>query len=231
MSKLKIPSLSTWPTTLEEATLIQTKLRNQVITEDRLGDIHYVAGVDVGFKDNYTITQAAVAVLSFPDLQLVDSAITTLPTCFPYIPGFLSFREIPGILQALEKLTITPDLIICDGQGIAHPRRFGIACHLGVLIDVPTIGVAKSILVGKHTELPPEKGQWVELKDRGEIIGAVVRSRTNVKPLYVSVGHRISLATARDYVFKCLTKYRLPETTRLADKLSRVIVNNPLFEQ
>lgn len=223
---MKIPSVYSWPTTPEEATIIQNQLRNQVVKQDRLGDIAHVAGVDVGFKDNYKITQAAVAMLSFPDLQLIESAIATLPTCFPYIPGFLSFREVPATLKALEKLTITPDLILCDGQGIAHPRRFGIASHLGVLIDVPTIGVAKSILVGKHQELPPEKGNWVELIDRDEIIGAVVRSRTNIKPLYVSIGHLISLPTALNYVFKCLTKYRLPETTRLADKLSRETVNN-----
>ncbi|WP_041238435.1 deoxyribonuclease V [Gloeothece citriformis] len=223
---MNIPSLSSWPTDIEEATLIQQQLRHQVSDEDQLGDIRYVAGVDVGFKDNYTITQAAVAVLTFPELELVDKAIVTLPTCFPYIPGFLSFREVPGILKALEKLTITPNLMICDGQGIAHPRRFGIACHLGVLIDVPTIGVAKSILVGKHSDLPPEKGSRVDLIYKGKTIGVVLRSRTNVKPLYVSIGHKISLTTAVDYVFNCLTKYRLPETTRLADKLSREKVDN-----
>ncbi|NJM88145.1 MAG: deoxyribonuclease V [Hydrococcus sp. RU_2_2] len=217
---MKIPNSIVWAQTIEEATAVQQELRHLVIQEDKLGEVRYVAGVDVGFQDNYAITQAAVAVLSFPDLQLVESAIATLPTTFPYVPGFLSFREIPAILKALEKLTIIPDLILCDGQGIAHPRRFGIACHLGVSIDVPTIGAAKSLLIGKHEDLSPEKGSWQPLLHRGEVIGAVLRSRTNVNPLYISSGHRISLSTAIDYVLRCTTKYRLPETTRWADKLA-----------
>jgi deoxyribonuclease V len=119
-----------------------------------------------------------------------------------------------------KQVSITPDLIVCDGQGIAHPRRLGIACHLGVLVDIPTIGAAKSLLVGKHDEVPVEKGSWQPLRYRGEVVGAVVRSRTGVKPLYISPGHRISLPTAIDYVLRCTTKYRLPETTRWADKLA-----------
>jgi deoxyribonuclease V len=217
---MKINCNPAWAQTVEEAIEIQKQLRHLVIAEDKLGEVRYVAGVDVGFEDNYTITQAAVAVLSFPELQLLESAIAQIPTTFPYIPGFLSFREIPAILKALEKLNLVPDLILCDGQGIAHPRRFGIACHLGVLIDLPTIGVAKSLLVGKHEDLPPEKGSWQPLRDRGEVVGAVLRSRTNVNPVYVSVGHRISLSAAIDYVLRCTTKYRLPETTRWADKLA-----------
>jgi deoxyribonuclease V len=217
---MKILDNIVWAQTIEEATATQQELRHLVILEDKLGEIRYVAGVDVGFQDNYAITQAAVAVLSFPELQLVESAIATLPTTFPYVPGFLSFREIPAILKALEKLTIVPDLILCDGQGIAHPRRFGIACHLGVFIEVPTIGVAKSLFIGKHEELAHEKGSWQPMSDRGETIGAVLRSRTNVNPLYISSGHRISLPTAIDYVLRCTTKYRLPETTRWADKLA-----------
>ena len=182
--------------TVAEAKEIQEKLRNQVITQDCLGQVHYVAGTDVGFKDNYTITQSAVAVLSFPELELVETAIAEIPTTFPYIPGYLSFREIPAILKAMEKLQIIPDLILCDGQGLAHPRRFGLACHLGVLLDIPTIGVAKSLLIGKHETLAPEKGSWTPLIDKDETIGIVLRSRTNVKPIYVSIGHKISLPTA-----------------------------------
>jgi deoxyribonuclease V len=217
---MKITQDIAWTQTFEEAVEIQKQLQPLTILEDRLGEIRHVAGVDVGFEDNYAITQAAVAVLTFPELQLVESAIAQIPTTFPYVPGFLSFREIPAILKALEKLTIAPDLILCDGQGTAHPRRFGIACHLGVLIDVPTIGVAKSLFVGKHEELPPERGSWQPLRDRDEVIGAVVRSQTNVNPLYISSGHRISLETAIDYVLKCTPRYRLPETTRWADKLA-----------
>lgn len=208
------------PQTLEEARVIQQRLRTQVITEDQFGEVNWVAGVDVGFENDYAITKAAVVILNFPQLQLVETVLARLPTTFPYVPGFLSFREIPAILKALEQLTIEPDLIFCDGQGIAHPRRLGIAAHLGVLINYPTIGVAKSLLVGKHQPVPLEKGNWQPLDDRTEMIGAVVRSRTNVKPLYVSIGHRISLSTAIDYVLRCTTKYRLPETTRMADKMA-----------
>jgi len=217
---MKINQHHDWPLTAEDAIAIQNQLRSQVITEDQLGDVQYVAGVDLGFEEDGAISRAAVAVLSFPDLQLQEKAIAKRPTTFPYIPGFLSFREIPAILDALETVSITPELIVCDGQGIAHPRRLGIACHLGVLIDIPTIGAAKSLLVGKHDEVPVEKGNWQPLRYRGEVVGAVLRSRTGVKPLYVSPGHRISLPTAIDYVLRCTTKYRLPETTRWADKLA-----------
>ncbi|MEP0755780.1 deoxyribonuclease V [Trichocoleus sp. Lan] len=217
---MKIHQRHAWPDTAEEAIAIQQELSKEVITSDQLGSVQYVAGVDMGFEESGTISRAAVAVLSFPDLQLQEQAIAFRPTTFPYIPGFLSFREIPAVLDALEKVSITPDLILCDGQGIAHPRRFGIASHLGVLIDLPTIGVAKSLFVGKHDELPVEKGAWQPLRYRREIIGAVLRTRTGVKPVYVSSGHRVSLETAIDYVMRCTTKYRLPETTRIADKLA-----------
>ncbi|MGC9527695.1 MAG: deoxyribonuclease V, partial [Limnospira sp.] len=217
---MKIRHPETWPETAADAIAIQEQLKSLVVTGDRLEAVRYVAGVDVGFLDNYTISQAGVAVLSFPDLQLQETAIARRPTTFPYLPGFLSFREVPVILDALEKLTMIPNLMICDGQGIAHPKRFGLACHLGVAIDVPTIGAAKSRLIGTHQELPPEKGSWRPLKDRGETIGAVVRSRTNVRPLYVSPGHRIGLESAIDYTLQCTPKYRLPETTRWADRLA-----------
>jgi deoxyribonuclease V len=211
-----------WPNTAEAAKVMQESLRDQVIVTDALGTVNYVAGTDVGFLDHYRITQAAVVVLRFPDLQVVDQAIAQRPTDFPYIPGFLSFREIPALLDAIAKLRIFPDLLLCDGQGIAHPRRFGLASHLGVLLDCPAIGVAKSRFIGTHAELAPEKGCWQPLYDDGEIIGAVVRSRLNVKPLYVSPGHRISLASAIHYTLQCTTKYRLPETTRWADKLASI---------
>ncbi len=217
---MEIYQRHSWTLTVEEATAIQNQLSGEIITSDQLGEVNYVAGVDVGFEDNYAISRAAVAVLSFPELQLIEQAIARRPTTFPYIPGFLSFREVPVVLDALSQIKITPDLILCDGQGIAHPRRFGLACHLGLLITVPTIGVAKSRLIGQHEELPLEKGNWQALRHRGEVIGAVVRSRTGVKPLYVSPGHRISLPTAIDYVLRCTPKYRLPETTRWADKLA-----------
>ena len=208
--------------TVAEAKAIQEALRTQVVTKDCLGKVKYVAGVDVGFKENYAITQAAVAVLSYRDLQIVDRAIGRTPTTFPYVPGYLSFREIPAILAVLPKLTIIPDVILCDGQGLAHPRRLGLACHLGVILDLPTIGVAKSLLIGKHDELPLTKGSWLPLIDRDETIGAVLRSRDRVKPIYISIGHKISLQRSIDLVMNCLTKYRLPETTRWADRLSKL---------
>lgn len=217
---MKITKRHEWVTTIEEAKLIQQQLQPEVITQDKLGGIKYVAGVDVGFEEENTISRAAVAILSFPDLQLQEKAIAKRPTTFPYLPGLLSFREIPAVIDALEKISIIPNLILCDGQGLAHPLRFGLACHLGVLLDIPTIGVAKSLYIGKHDELPTEKGSWQPLIDQGEIIGAVLRSRTAVKPLYVSIGHRISLPTAINYVLQCTTQYRLPETTRWADHLA-----------
>ena len=209
-----------WVKTVSEAKLIQERLRDEVITSDCLGDVKYVAGVDLGFENKYTVSVAAVAVLTYPELEPVEQAIARIPTAFPYVPGYLSFREIPAILSALPKLKITPDLILCDGQGRAHPRRLGLASHLGVLLDLPTIGVAKSLLIGKHEPVPLEKGSWKPLIDKDETIGVVLRSRTNVKPIYVSIGHKISLPTARKYVMGCLTRYRLPETTRRADKLA-----------
>jgi deoxyribonuclease V len=209
-----------WVKTVGEAKLIQAQLRDKVIDADELGEVRYVAGVDIGFKNNYTISQAAIAILTYPELELVEQAIARIPTAFPYVPGYLSFREIPAILAAFPQIKTLPDLILCDGQGYAHPRRLGLACHLGVLLDIPTIGVAKSLLIGQHEAVPQAKGSWQPLLDEGETIGAVLRSRTNVKPIYVSIGHKISLPTAINYVMGCLTKYRLPETTRWADKLA-----------
>ena len=210
----------TWPNTVLEAITIQQELRSEVIAEDQLGTIQYVAGADVGYEDSDNTTQAAVAVLSFPDLELQQQVIVRSPTAFPYIPGFLSFREVPAVMEALAKLTVWPDLILCDGQGIAHPRRFGLACHLGVLAGVPTIGVAKTRFIGEHNEVPPDRGSWQPLEDGGEVIGAVLRTQKGVKPIYVSIGHRISLTTAIDYVLRCTPRYRLPETTRWADQLA-----------
>ncbi|MCZ6636197.1 MAG: deoxyribonuclease V [bacterium] len=209
-----------WDVTPEEARDIQNALREQVIREDRLENVRYVAGVDVGFEAQNTITHAAVAVLRFPELELHEQATAIRKTSFPYVPGLLSFREIPAILDALNQLTQTPDLLLCDGQGLAHPRRFGLACHLGVLTDLPSIGVAKSRLIGKQDPVPEKKGNWVPLTDKAETIGAVLRSRTGVNPLYISIGHRISLPTAIDYVMRCLTRYRLPETTRHAHRIA-----------
>jgi deoxyribonuclease V len=220
MGQICIHQRHGWNLTIEEATAIQQQLRQEIITTDQLGDVRYVAGVDVGFEAEGTITRAAVAVLRLEDLQLQDRAIARRPTTIPYVPGFLSFREVPAVLDALEKLTILPDLILCDGQGTAHPRRFGIACHLGLLLDRPTIGIGKSRLVGSHTEPGDDRGSWQPLIHQGETIGVALRTRPKTKPIYVSPGHRISLETAIAYTLRCTTKYRLPETTRHAHKLA-----------
>lgn len=217
---MKIDIPKTWPGDAAGAIAIQNRLRDRVITTDQFETITTVAGIDAGFEQEGTITRAAVVVLKLPELTLLEQTIAYRPTTFPYVPSLLSFREMPTVLEALTQLTLEPDLIVCDGAGIAHPRRLGIASHLGILINKPTIGVAKSRLIGTHDELPPEKGAWVPLIDQGETIGAVLRSRTGTKPLYVSPGYRIRLETAVDYVLQCTPKYRLPETTRLADRLA-----------
>lgn len=217
---MKIHQRHDWSLTPQEAIALQQVLRQEVITADQLGTVQFVAGVDVGFEAEGTVTRAAVAVLKLEDLQLQDRAIARRPTSFPYIPGLLSFREVPAVLDALEKLTVIPDLLLCDGQGIAHPRRLGIASHLGLLTDMPTIGVAKSLLVGRHAEISDERGSCQPLLHKGETIGAALRTRPGTKPVYISPGHRVSLETAIAYVMRCTTKYRLPETTRFAHKLA-----------
>lgn len=217
---MKIEQRHEWALTAEAAIVIQQELRQEVVTADQFGTVQYVAGIDVGFEEDGAITRAAVAVLTYPELQFCDHAIARRPTTFPYIPGFLSFREVPAVLDALEQVKTIPDLLLCDGQGLAHPRRFGIACHLGVLTNLPAIGVAKSRLVGTHEEPLNERGAWVALRHRGETIGAVLKTRVGTNPLYISSGHRISLETAIAYVMGCTTKYRLPETTRHAHKLA-----------
>jgi deoxyribonuclease V len=215
-----------WPTTLEEARAIQERLRSQVIARDDFGELRAVAGVDAGYEGDpqapggQTIARAAIVVLSYPALQPLDYVVARRPAPFPYIPGFLSFREAPAVLAAIDELRVRPDMLICDGQGIAHPRRLGIASHIGVLTGMPSIGCAKSLLTGHHGPVPDERGAHVPLIQRGEQIGAVLRTRVGVKPVYISVGHRISLPTAIDVVMSCVTKYRLPETTRAADALA-----------
>ena len=166
------------------------------------------------------VTRAAVAVLEYPGLALVEQVVVRVATTFPYVPGLLSFREAPAVLAAFERVRIAPDLILYDGQGIAHPRRFGIASHVGLLLDCPSIGVAKSRLVGAHRMPATRRGAWTPLRDAGELIGAVLRTRAGVKPLYVSIGHRVSLETAVRWTLACVTRYRLPETTRWAHRLA-----------
>lgn len=197
---------------------IQRRLRDQVITEVTFDQLETVAGIDCGFKGDRA--RAAVVVLEYESLQPVDQAIAEIPVSFPYVPGLLSFRETPAVLETLGKLRVEPDLLILDGHGYAHPRRLGLACHVGVITDVPAIGCAKSRLIGEHDEPASEAGNWVPLHDEDEVIGAVVRSRTKVSPIFVSIGHKIDLETAIRVVLHCCTRYRLPETTRYAHRVA-----------
>lgn len=213
-------SLHPWQVSPQEAIAIQESLRQQVIREDRFDPIRTVAGVDVGFEADGTITRAAVVVLGYPELDLVETAIARCPTTFPYIPGLLSFREAPAVLDALDRLEALPDLLICDGQGIAHPRRLGLASHLGLCTGLPSIGAAKSRLIGRHEPVGEGRGDRQPLWDGDEIIGAVLRTRKNTQPVYVSIGHRISLETAVQLVLACTGAYRLPEPTRQAHRLA-----------
>ncbi len=206
--------------TLEQARILQRKLAGQVITTDAYEPIMYLAGVDVGYNTKQGIQAAAAVLVDARTHAIIETATATTSTVMPYIPGFLSFREIPTILEAVRKLSIQPDLILCDGHGIAHPRRLGIASHLGVLLDIPTIGCGKKILVGRVLdELDVIRGSHVPLMYKHEQIGVALRTRSNCKPLYVSVGHRISLTSAVNIVLKFATRYRLADPVHQADKL------------
>ena len=223
--------LHDWDLLPAQAIALQKALAGDVVRSDRLGPggrraIGRVAGVDAAFADGGRTIRAAAVLLDYPALTLRHEVLVERPTAFPYVPGLLSFREVPALLEALDRLPAAPDVILCDGHGYAHPRRFGLACHLGLWLDTPTIGVAKSRLTGSHDEPGPEKGDvaWL-LAGKGESprerLGAVLRTRARVKPVYVSAGHRISLRTALALTLACATRYRLPEPTRLADKLSK----------
>jgi deoxyribonuclease V len=209
-----------WNLTAREAIAVQQRLRASVVRRGSPRAVRHVAGVDVGFERGGRIARAAVAVLTFPGLALADWAVVRRRVRFPYVPGLLSFRETPAVLEALARLAVRPDLILCDGHGVAHPRRCGLASHLGLWCGIPTIGVAKSRLVGRHEEPGPQRGAWAPLRDRGEVIGAVVRTREGAKPLYVSSGHRVGLAAAIRFTLACAPRYRLPETTRWAHRLA-----------
>lgn len=202
---------------------LQRRLASRVV---RRGDVpsakvRFIAGSDVAFDRPTNRAAGAVVVLAWPSLEVVEEATVEAPTPFPYVPGLLSFRETPVLLDAFAGLRHTPDLLMVDGHGYAHPRRFGFACHLGLLLGLPTIGVAKSRLVGTSKRLGLRRGARADLVDDREVVGSLLRTRDGVRPVYVSVGHRISLAAAERWTLACATRYRLPEPARLADKLSR----------
>lgn len=210
-----------WDLPVEEARATQARLAAQVITRTTFSPsgLRTVAGVDVAFRGDRA--RAAVVVLGFPGLDPVDSALAEAPVLFPYVPGLLAFREAPTVLLALERLETWPDLFLFDAHGLAHPRRLGLAAHLGVILDSPSIGCAKSRLCGRFAEPGPPAGEWTPLLDGDETIGAVLRTAEGRKPVYVSVGHRVDLQTAIALVQACCTRgRRLPETTRHAHKLA-----------
>lgn len=208
-----------WRVSPKKAVAIQQKLaamRRAVSPEKPL---RYIAGVDAAYARDGRLCIAGVVLWSLPAGEIVEQHLAMLPLRFPYVPGLLTFREGPAIIAALRKLRHRPDALICDGQGIAHPRRCGIATHMGILVDLPAIGCAKSRLLGTYQEPGPRRGDRSPLIDKGEVVGTVLRTRDNVKPVLVSVGHNIDLVTAEQLILACCTGYRLPEPTRLADHL------------
>src|SRR2546423_106572 len=205
MSEIGQQLLHEWDLPIQEAIALQHQLAKRIVLQDRVGEVKHVAGVGMGINEENEMARAAVVLLTYPALEIVEKHIYEEPVRMPYVPGLLSFREAPCVLGAFGKLRQQPDLVMVDGQGIAHPRRIGIASHLGLWLQLPTIGCAKSILTGKYDKaaLGEEAGSWVPLIDKKEVIGGVVRTRTRVNPMFISPGHLISVQTSIDYVLKC----------------------------
>ena len=216
---MEIARLHSWDVSAEEAVAIQQRLRALVVRENGFdpAQVHTIAGIDASYRDK---AYAAVVVLALPDLAVVEQAVAERETPFPYVPGLLSVREAPAVLDALEKLSTRPDLLMFDGQGVAHPRRLGIAAHMGVYLGMPSIGCAKSRLTGSYQEPGPVAGDTTPLMAGREQIGVVLRSKPRTNPLFISIGHLIDLPTATSFVLRTLRGYRLPEPTRLADRLA-----------
>jgi deoxyribonuclease V len=214
-----------WNLTPKQAIALQKQLAPGVIRKStlKINRLRTIAGIDTAYREG--VGCAAAVVLQFEDLKTVESKTATGPVDFPYVPGLLSFREGPVILEALDKLKSPPDLLMFDGQGIAHPRRFGIASHIGLLADIPAVGCAKTKLVGKYQEPEAEQGSFTYLRDDDDTIGAVVRTRSRVKPVFVSTGHRVNLDDSIKLVLRCSIGFRLPEPIRQADKLSREMLH------
>jgi len=213
---MRVQALHRWEVSVARARQIQLSLAKRVVTKSQVTNPRLVAGIDISSPDAQGVARGAAVVLCYPELSIVEIKVAEDKIEFPYIPGLLSFRESPLILAACEKLRDVPDLVLIDGQGIAHPRRFGLASHVGLFLDLPTIGCAKSILCGQHRPLGKEAGSHAELLDNGDLIGAALRTKSGVKPIYVSVGHKIDLASALQWVINCCRGYRIPEPTRLA---------------
>nr|MBC7245548.1 deoxyribonuclease V [Chloroflexota bacterium] len=215
---MRVQNLHRWDLSPAEAIAVQQNLRTKVVTGNEVGPVHTVAGVDISTTGERA--HAAIVVLTFPDLQPLEAAEADLPLTFPYIPGLLAFREAPAILTAIERLQNEPDLFLVDGQGLAHPRRMGIACHIGVVIDKPSIGCAKSLLCGHHGMVGPKVGDYSEIKDQDQVIGVALRTKEGVSPVYISIGHKVDLPTAIEYVLRCGGGYRIPEPIRWAHRVA-----------
>ncbi len=213
---VKVEILHSWQVSTAQALDIQLKLASQVSQSNEVATPRFIAGVDISVNRAQGMATGAAVVLDYPELRLVEVKIASAKLDFPYVPGLLSFREAPLTLAACQRLTLTPDLILVDGQGIAHPRRMGLASHLGLFLNTPTIGCAKSLLCGQHGELGDELGSYTEVVDGGETIGAALRTKLGTKPIYVSIGHKVDLQAAIYWVLECCRGYRLPEPTRLA---------------
>ncbi len=213
---MKIKTLHDWKLNVSQAKDIQKQLAPEVLRTGEVATLQYIAGVDIAAGRASSIAQAAVVVLDYPDLKPVEIEVAQGILELPYIPGLLSFREAPLVLAAFRKIKLSPDIVMVDGQGIAHPRRLGIASHLGLLLDNVTVGCAKSRLCGSYITPAKEKGSYTDITDDGEIIGAALRTNTGIKPLFISTGHKISLENAVYWVMQCCRGYRLPEPTRLA---------------
>ena len=213
---MKIEGLHSWQVSTTQALEIQQRLAEQVSKRSEVTTPRFIAGVDISTRKGEEMATGAVVVLNYPELRVVETKVARDKLGLPYIPGLLSFRESPLTLAACQKLTITPDLILVDGQGIAHPRRLGLASHLGLFLNTPTIGCAKSRLCGSHEAPGIEPGSYTEVVDRGEVIGVALRTKLGVKPVYISIGHKVDLQTAIYWVMNCCCGYRLPEPTRLA---------------
>jgi deoxyribonuclease V len=215
-----LEALHSWALSPREAADLQRTLASRVVASGDPAGVRFIAGADVAFDRPNRRAAGAVVVLEYPSLDVVERVTVESAVTFPYVPGLLSFRETPVLLGAFERLRTTPDLLMVDGHGYAHPRRFGYACHLGLLVDLPTIGVAKSRLIGESRAPGTRRGDRADLIDEGEVIGAVLRTRERVRPIYVSVGHRIGLAAAERWALACARRFRVPEPTRQADALA-----------
>ena len=213
----KFAQIHRWDLSVQEAQALQAHLATRVSLSNEVPEQpRYVVGTDISGPDARGIARGSAVVLRLPDLSVVEVKCVLGKPGFPYVPGLLSFREAPLVLGALERLTIVPDLLLVDGQGLAHPRRFGLACHLGLLTGLPTIGCAKSILAGRHGALGQTRGSSALMEDKGQVVGAALRSRDSVTPVYVSVGHKVDLESALRWALACCKRYRIPEPTRLA---------------